>query len=144
MLLYHDLIMPLLSRPLIYPYKISFNNAPIPYTIPHTHTANNKFTSIIFYLSNQPLYLFQILIGDTVQSSYKMLHYQLAIGWKTTIYYYAPALNMPLIMIDYHLAIPLMVNQKPVTFQDTSHDLYRLYNILFGEKTLIKYWSKRA
>ena len=74
--------MPLLSRPLIYPYKISFNNAPIPYTIPHTHTANNKFTSIIFYLSNQPLYLFQILIGDTVQSSYRMLHYQLAIRCK--------------------------------------------------------------
>jgi hypothetical protein len=41
---------------------------------------------------------------------------------------------MPLIMIDYHLAIPLMVNQKPVTFQDTSYDLYALYYTLSGEK----------
>jgi hypothetical protein len=39
-----------------------------------------------------------------------------------------------LIMIDYHLAIPSMVNQKPVAFQDTSHKLYVLYYTLSGEK----------
>jgi len=43
-----------------------------------------------------------------------------------------------LIMIDYHLAIPSMVNQKPVMFQDTSHNLYALYYTLSGEKNLIK------
>jgi len=42
--------------------KISFNNAPIPYTIPHTHTANNKFTIINKLTLTKPLYLFQILI----------------------------------------------------------------------------------
>ena len=42
-------------------------------------------------------------------------------------------------MIDYHLAIPLLVSQKPVMFQDTSHTTYVLYNTLSGENDLIKY-----
>jgi len=58
--MYHRLII--LSRPLIYPYKISFNNAHIPYTMPHIHTANTKFTIINKVTLTNPLYLLQILI----------------------------------------------------------------------------------
>jgi hypothetical protein len=43
---------------------------------------------------------------------------------------------MQLIMIDYHLAILLMVSQKPVMFQDTSHTIYALYYTLSGENEL--------
>ena len=44
---------------------------------------------------------------------------------------------MPFIMIECNLAIPLMVSQKPVMFQDTTNET-TLYNTLSGEKDLIK------
>ena len=69
-----------------------------------------------------------------MQSSYRMPHYQLAIDSRPQSDIMLLTLCAALIMIHYHLAIPLMVNQKPVTFQDTSYDLYALYYTLSGEK----------
>ncbi len=37
-------------------------------------------------------------------------------------------------MLHYNLAIAFIVNQKPVTFQDTAMSLYTLLYTLFGEK----------